>query len=331
MAGLIEGWVKQLRADRRFDVIDAVLDRRLTLPDAYDHARRGDLDAWLAEQREADLDPLVDQWNGRGQRAQSPKYVRQVREFIPAGERFPASRFRRREIARFLEELEVSDPTRNRYKAALSQFGAWLVRHEVLDTNPVRDAGTFSERAPRLVHLEPSDARRLVDALEGDARICAAIMAGTGMEWGAVAALHRSDVDVAAQTMKAHGSKTKWRKRTVRVTEDWCWSIIADHCKLLLPNARLITGRERQILEAHRDACERLEIVTEQPIRLHDWRHTYAVTAIRRRDDHQAIKRQLGHAPQSALLYTVYGVYIAEVANNSATTAKKRREVRRAN
>jgi len=178
VAELIEGFAAQLRHDRRWDVIDGILDRKFTLPEAYDH--RAKLDQWLATRTEVDLDPLVTRWNGRGKKVRSEKYITQVRAFIPAGVRFPLSRFRRREIAAFLEGLDVSDPTRNRYKAALSQFAAWLVRHEYLDANPVREAGTFSERAPRTVHLSPEDAKAVVDRMTGEAKVVAALMAGTG-------------------------------------------------------------------------------------------------------------------------------------------------------
>jgi len=323
-AQLIEGWVAQLRADRRFDVIDGVLDRTFTLPDAYDH--RHALDEWIRAQTEVDLDPLVDEWDGRGKRARSAVYVRQVRALIPKGQRFPITRFRRREIASFLEQLGCADPTRNRYKAALSQFAQWLIRHELIDANPVRDAGTFSEHVPRTEHLSPADAQRLVAALDGEVRVAAALMAN-GLEWSAVAPLRRADIDLEARTIEAKGLKTRFRRRTIEITEAWTFPTIEACCKTLLPAAHVVTISERQALDAQTAACVRLELPRQ---RLHDWRHTYAITALRRGDDHQRIKRQLGHSPHSTLLYKVYGVYIAEFATNSATSAKTRREVRRA-
>lgn len=325
-AKLMANWLDQMRRDRRWDVIDGIVERRFTLPDAYDH--RGSLDAWLAERTEVDLSPLVDEWNGLGKKARSATYVRQVREFVPKGERFPLSKFRRREIAKFLEGLDVADPTRNRYKAALSQFARWLIRHELLEANPVRESGTFSEHKPRMVYLSPADARRLVDALSGETRIVAALMAGTGMEWQAVAAATRADVDRWSRTIRAHGSKTAARERTVAVTEDWAWEIIEPHLWTLAPLAPLVTVKERAALREQTEACERLKLPRN---RLHDWRHTYAVTAIRRGDDHQAIKNQLGHAPNSALLYKVYGAFIAEVNTKKRTNAAMQLEASNAN
>ena len=318
VAKLMEHWIAQCRADRRWDVIDGILSRTFTLPDAYDH--RHELDTWLAHRTEVDLDPLVTRWNGRGRKAVSEKYVTQVRVFIPAGERFPLSKFRRREIAAFLEKLDVSDPTRNRYKAALSQFAAWLVRHEYLDANPVRESGTFSERHPRDVHLEPADAKAVVDRLTGESKVVAALMAGTGMEWQAVEALTRADVDTEARTIKAHGKKNKWRNRVCAVTEDWTWPIIAARAASLLPAAKFVNTTKKAAMAEQGKVCEELKLPRH---RLHDWRHTYAVTAIKRGDDHQAIKRQLGHAPHSALLYTRYGQYMSEPVGYAEKKRKK--------
>jgi len=301
----IENFAIQLRHDRRWDVIDGILDRKFTLPEAYDH--RASLDQWLAARTEVDLEPLVARWNGRGRRAVSEKYITQVRAFIPAGVRFPLSRFRRREIAAFLEGLDVSDPTRNRYKAALSQFARWLVRHEYLEANPVRDAGSFGEHDPRTVHLSPEDAKAVVDRMTGEAKVVAALMAGTGMEWQAVDALTRGDIDLEARTIRAHGAKNRWRDRTVAVTEDWTWPVIQAHAASLLPAAKFVSITKKAAMTEQGEVCATLKLPRH---RLHDWRHTYAVTAIKRGDDHQAIKRQLGHAPHSALLYTRYGVYM---------------------
>src|SRR5690242_8452244 len=76
-ARLMEAWIKQLRADRRWDVIDGILDKTFTLPEAYDNRHR--LDAFMADQGDLDLSPLVERWNGKGKRARSAKYVTQVR------------------------------------------------------------------------------------------------------------------------------------------------------------------------------------------------------------------------------------------------------------
>jgi integrase len=313
-----------------------LVDRRVKLLAVYDaDCAGGDaaLDALVmsltlqpAPEPELDLSPLVDEWDGRGRKAKSPRYVTQVRRFIPAGVPFPASRFRRREIAKFLEELPVDDPTRNRYKAALSQFANWLIRRELLETNPVRDAGVFSENPPRMTWLVPVQARALVEALAGEAQFVAALMGVYAAEWQAIEVGRARDLDLKERTYHAHGRKTArdggWRDRICEFPDDpawaWAWPIIERYARQLTPNAPITTRHEWQVLRAQTAACKALGLPHHT---LHDWRHTYAVNAILRDDEHQAIKRQLGHAPNSTLLYEVYGAYIAEAKRRKQAQA----------
>ena len=148
------------------------------------------------------------------------------------------------------------------------------------------------------------------------------MMCGTGMEWGAVAATRRRDVDLKPRTIHAHGGKTRFRDRIVRVTEDWCWPILERHLKLMHPDTPVVTITGRQALRAQLEACERLELPHHT---LHDWRHSYAVAALKRRDDPQTVKRQLGHAPNSVLIYRVYGAYLPCIADLPATHSATRR------
>jgi hypothetical protein len=52
----------------------------------------------------------------------------------------------------------------------------------------------------------------------------------------------------------------------------------------------------------------------------------FAVMHLQRGCDHQWLKNQLGHAPQSTLIYTTYGVYIkaAKLTEEQAARAHKR-------
>jgi integrase len=187
-------------------------------------------------------------------------------------------------------------------------------------------------------------------ALSGEARFVAALMALTGVEWGALAQARRRDVDLRARTLHARGGKTKWRNRLVEILDRpdwaWAWPIVEAHVRTLTESAPLVAIAERDALREQTEACRTLGLPAH---RLHDWRHTYAVNAIRRGDDHQAIKRQLGHAPNSTMLYTTYGAYIEEArrledwarretrkernsartASSSASTPKTKREAGR--
>jgi integrase len=303
--------VAQLQSRREWRILDAIGLRQLELGTVWDQYR---VDATLERVREllddVDLAQLVDEWDGRGKRSRSEKYVAQVRRFIPAGVRFPRSRFTRAALKRFLDELDVDVATKNRYRAALAQFARWLVQRELLEHNPLRDVDGYSKPRPDPVFLEPHQVRALVSSLPEPYRSLEALLAGTGMELGAALAMTKRDIDVATRVVFARGSKNRYRRRYVEISEDWAWQIVRTHVATLTPGAPLFaTVREEYALLEHHAAAGALGLPRTT---LHQHRHAFAVMHIRRGTDHQWIKNQLGHAPHSTLLYTTYGVYIAE-------------------
>ncbi|HXT48240.1 MAG TPA: hypothetical protein VN717_06340, partial [Gemmatimonadaceae bacterium] len=157
-----------LEDDRKWDALALVIDRTFTPGQLYDLRDR--IDAVVAELADdLDLEPLVAQWGGRGMSrrgrgASHAEYVRQVRSLIPEGTPYPRSLFTRAKISEWLAGLEVSDPTRNRYKAALNQFAKWLIEREHLELNPVGAVLGYSEHVPDLVYLSVPDAKALVGA-----------------------------------------------------------------------------------------------------------------------------------------------------------------------
>lgn len=337
----IEAMVRRFKKRRQWAALDAIVHGRLPLGEVYDADCAGTLDALLARREAADLSPMVAQWASEGADA---KYVAQVRRLIPAGRRFPVTGFTRARISTFLATLTrhhrmiagkdtgqpASDRTKNRHRAALSAFAGWLIEREVIDANPVRDVKARRDPGPQEIHLTPKQARALVAALpRGQQQALEAWMAGTGVELGALLNARRRDVDATERTLhcfpgyESRRGKTKYRGRVVEVTEDWCWPYIEAHLAGLPPNARLFTLDEDAALRAHDRVVKALGL---PPVTLHDWRHTYAVTALKRKDDHQDIKRQLGHAPQSTLLYDTYGVYTTKPKGRTARLAEAARK-----
>lgn len=340
----IADFVRRMREYRRWPVLDAIVARELTCAEAWDADRDGTLGDVLARlasrraereaaERDPDLSPLVAEWDGRGRRTKWDVYVKQVRKFIPADERFPRSRFRRGEIKKFLDTLPFDRPTKNRYRVALSQFARWLVEREYLETNPVRDVSGYGENDPRMVFLTRPQAKALVNALDGEPKLVAALMAGTGVEWQAVQRATRRDFDLEKRTFRAHGSKTKWRNRTVRVTEAWVWPLLEAHLRLLTDGAPFVTATKDACLDAQAAACVALKLPHHV---LHDWRHTYAIYSLEARMRPQSVKRQLGHSPHSTVLERVYAAWIPEpeeqasdVESDTQAVTPPRRRARR--
>lgn len=314
----IAEFVKTMKARRRWDVIDILLTRRVSLPTLYDAYEIGRLDAVIAEASSPDLDPLVTEWS----KTANAKYVKQVRCLIVRGQRFPASEYSRSRISGFLATRDVSGSTRNRYRAALSVFGGWLVERDALGHNPVREVRAAKGNPAREAYHEREDAQTLVKALPSPFNAIEALMAN-GLERRVIERLSRRDIDLDRLTVNAHGSKTPHRNRVIRITESWTVPFIKAHLATLMPNAPVLTVKLDRVLDRHKKACADLKIPVTT---LHDWRHTYAVNSLRDGMRAETVARQLGHRDAS-LVHKVYGRFIVDERDyaTSAVTSKRKR------
>lgn len=327
----VEALAERLRARRRWRLLNAIVAGRpgFELATVYDADVRSALESLEARLDDVDLAPLVAEWNGWGRkrRGPDPKYVRQVRRLIPEGTPFPRSQFTRRRIATFLRTLAVAEPTKNTYRSALFQFGRWLVEHEILDTNPVRDVDGFRASKARRIWFEPATAEAIVTAIGHPVvRAMHALMVATGAEWGACARATRRDLDLEGRTFYARGTKTDYRTRRVAIAPApvhrafaWALPILSDYVATLAPNAPLFPVSEKDALDELRAALKAVQISGPQAAATqHDWRHTFAVAFRRAHGDPAIARRQLGHEPTSNVYERVYGVYLAELGETAA-------------
>lgn len=315
-----------LTEKRRWSVLDLIMAKLLTAPEVHDAHVAGTLqdlvDATVARQaateralatalRDPALLPLVDEWAlGTPQR-----YPIQVRLFVKSlGENATLSQFRRREVSAFLTRLKkrggkpATGSTKRRYRVALSQFARFLVERELLETNIVRDVKGASENKPRMLFHTRAEAKLIVNALDGAQQALEALMAGTSMEWGAAVRLRRQDIDQLARSVWAEGTKNEYRSRRVFFTEDWAWDAFWAYAKDFTPNAPLFGDVDNEDSnEAHRKVCRMLKL---KVTRLHDWRHTYAIYSLEDGIQPQAVKQNMGHAPNSTELERVYSAWM---------------------
>lgn len=320
-ATAVEAWVVSIR--HRLDphgVLRAITAREVSLIQAFqwgEAATRTHLDAQAADAADLDLRPLFVEWLAwRGQRAKGltvvPIYQQQLERLYPEAA-WRQSTFTAPEFLRRLDALDgVGDPTRNRYRAALSAFCKYLVRRGVLVVNPTKQFEGFSESIARVVWYEVADAQRIIAALPAAFAAREALMAGAGLDWSDCARLRRRDIDLTARTVRCHGSKTRYRNRVVRITEAWTIPAITDALRGMLPDAVVLpTHPHKAALTAHHATLAALGLADST---LHDWRHHYAVTALRRGELPQIVAHQLGHGNTKQVLDR-YGRFVPRTSD----------------
>lgn len=333
VAVAMEGWVSSVAArhDMR-GVLQAIIDRELTLVDAYKLGEDGAatlLANRAAERADIDVRPYLAKWaTWRGQRTRGhsviARYQAQIALLYPETV-WPRSQFTARAFTTRLDGLQgISDPTRNRYRAALSAFCKFLVREGVLEHNPSRDVEAYAENPVDVVWYAEADAQRLIGSLPLPWRTREAFMAGCGMDWSDCERLVAADVNVEAREVRCHGSKTPHRNRVIRITEAWTLPYIRHALKGLMPHAPVCRGTPAAALRTHKAACARLDL---EITTLHDWRHHYAVTLLRRGEKPQIVAHQEGHGNTKLVLDRYgkfipnHGDYLPELATDLATGA----------
>lgn len=321
VAQAVQGWVDTLHQSpdaRSQAVLDAIVDRTITLPDAYRLGVEGTLArlaALEADAADVNLAPLLEEWltlkaKARRGAATTPTYRRQILAL------FPESPLRRSlltgpVIAQRLDALPVADPTRNRYRAALSGWCRWLVRRGVLTTNPARTIGGYAEPLKPVRFRSMADAERVVRCLvSANDRGRAALMAGTGMDWSDTVRLRVRDLDWSGDlpTVQCHGSKTPWRNRVIRITQAWAIPYVQEVVRGKLPDALVFHGANGPTLRRHKLACDAAHV---ERFSLHEWRDTYAVAELQAGQRPEVVAHQLGHKDPS-LVWSRYGRYIPQ-------------------
>jgi integrase len=320
-------FLQVLRGRRESFLLDALAQGRALIGDAFTAYQENRLDAFIGELREGrrdeDVAPYLEKWQKELARIGKPnaetraKYLYQVRTFIPEGKPFARSRLTPKGIRAWLAGLDMR--ATNRYRAALSSFCQYLVSEEVVPFNPVLQVKAAKEAEPRLHYLDQTEARAILDGLTDLPRVLHALAACTALERQALLALKRRDLDLTARTALARATKRAHRARTVSVYDrwSWAWQIVADYVKAhpMLPDAKVFAGLKASTayfaLKAAAKAAGRPEYTT------HDWRHTWAVQALRDGLAIQTVSHQLGHR-DAVMTLRVYGRFIPTAADFQA-------------
>ena len=149
------------RGSRRWNILGAVTDGRLSLAEVWDAYSRNELDGLADRLSDVDLSALVEEFATSHATRVSPAHAKlakaYIREAIPQGRRFARTQFTPSFLARFLDGLAVAakdrralaSGTRLKYHAALSLFARWLAQHGHVAENPMRRVERPRAASPR--------------------------------------------------------------------------------------------------------------------------------------------------------------------------------------
>lgn len=344
---LVHRWQGRMgKKHERLDVIDALLEKRFTLPAAVEAFDTGTLDALLGEAPTSDTSidllagepSLIDQWVKRKQKSgkgagQAETYKKQVLALFPERP-LRLSLLTRKEVWARLHGLDVDAPTKNRYRTAVSSLVKDLVAQELLETNFVRDIEGFGENDPRMVYYDRiEDAEKIIAKMPQPYAALAAIAVGFCAEWGALEEMTAGDLSLKTDpvTCHVHGTKTEWRDRVVPLVPELAWVLkyIRPIVKGKTPAVKLFAGVHNwDALDIQRAAAAELKIkaVGEKQFgahSIHDWRQTHTVALLRWNYSEQIAADHLGHG-NTTLVRKNYGRFVSTRFDYAkASTTKK--------
>lgn len=311
------------RGKRWLWIRDAILARRVRVPEVFDAYVSGQLDALQERLADVDLRPLHVAWeaalarmvrDGAMAAETVRKYRQQVLVLVGESGSIWRSGLSGPAVKQRLEAIGGSGTNRRRHAAAWTSFFEYCAEHGALEGNPLRLIKLPKSNRTRLRYAEWAHVRRLLHAMPaGLHQALAAVRHGAGLEMQAALRMTRADVDLATRVVWAHGDKTADRDRQAIVLDDECWALFAAYVRAggFLPDARLFPVSEAVHRKVHRGACEQL-VAEGVPLRegytLHAARHSFAVEMRRRGHELKLISLNLGHANER-LAQTLYGKF----------------------
>ncbi len=334
-ARAIERMLAQLgpSGTRAWDLLDAIVAKRLGLGALFDAYRNGDLDRLRARLTDVDLAAHIPSWEAwltdQVKPTTADHYRAHLRTLIPDGQPFWRSALTGPAVARWLAARTalvakrqrrqkasrrqpdpparpVSASTKRRYLAAVQSFVSYLREMGTLTTNPLRDLQPPPSGPPRYQFLELSDVVRLIEGSVKPYQAIFALAYGAGLEVSAILAGIETDVSYPARAVRARGTKA-WNRDRLAYIADWAWPFVERHLARLLPGERIFRGINRwKASDYHR---ERLRAFGLPPLRLHDCRHHWAVENLRTGVPVELLARQLGHHDATIVL-KVYGRFM---------------------
>lgn len=346
IAAMIEGMNNHRT---QWEWLDQAEKGDLPLDLLYDHHSAGTLAALrkanedaATTANDADLDPWVDRWareHVANQSKVSPRhkaiYVRQVRAFIPKGERFPRSKLTEDYIKIRTGSLlhpqtgePLSDTTRRQYADSLKRFCKYARRRVPLLADPFEDAEEWlpDANSARNIWWDHDTVLKVLSFMDGEAKDFMTLVFGTGMELGAALAMRGEHIgrNPGEKIVVAPGTKNAHRENRTIFVSEWAWPVIEDRAAGVARKASLwhdidAAGRGVEVRKAFYEAQVAAGMLDAPPVNkttgkklwhavsphtIHDARHSFCVIKLLGLDGEprQSIRwcsMQLGHADET--------------------------------
>ncbi len=218
-------------------------------------------------------------------------------------------------IISILEDEKLQATSVNRKISCLRSFYRYLLRHELVDSNPMARITSLKTKKKLPLFLEHSAMEQLLDRMDfGDDisgirdKLIIEMLYCTGMRRAELIGLQESDVNFSKNELKVLGKRNK--ERIIPLTQQMT-NTIEEYCQLkrdvysesFSPRHLLVDDHGAQLSEGfvYRKVNKYLRLVTtigkKSP---HVLRHTFATHMLNNGADLNAIKELLGHANLSA-------------------------------
>lgn len=311
------------RGQRAWDLLRAVVDRRLTVARLYDAYQENALAALRARLDDLDLLPVYREWMEWLAVNKAPltvvAYRTRLKRIVPQGNgaTWPRSSLTVEAVQEWLRQVPGNSTNKQGNLVALQSFIAYARETKRIAGDPLEGLVRPVAKQKPIQFLELEDVLRVVEASEGRYRVLFALLHAAGLEISPALTLTRRHFDIPNRALRMPGTKNKHRDRSGIVAE-WAWPIISPHLATMLPDAKVFGGLSRIKAGEHwRAVTRRLGIRTEAKgrggVRMHDARHHWAIRMLRAGTPVEIVSGQLGHGSATMTL-EIYGQFVPDYA-----------------
>lgn len=282
----------------------------------------------------------------RSERQLSPHTVRnylyelqRAKSLLPENAKWPeVSRDQLQSVLAKLHRQGLSPRSLALCLSALKQFGEFLLRESVIDTNPAKTLSAPKQNKPLPKNMDPDSISHLLD-IEGNElttvrdRAIMELFYSSGLRLAELAALNVNDFETDAHEVRVMGKGSKERivpvGRYAREAIDiWLQARRQIPCE---DNALFVTAKGKRL--SHRSIQSRMakwgqEQALAVRVHPHKLRHSFATHMLESSADLRAVQELLGHANLSTTqIYTSLDFqHLAKVYDGAHPRAKKTKD-----